>query len=239
MKLPKMSVFQWAVHIGAWIPLILILLDYFRDNLTANPIQDVTFRTGKAALVLLILSLAATPANTLLGFKPAIKVRRALGLYAFMYVVLHFFVFVGWDYGFDLGLIIEDVGDKRYVLVGLAASLLLLPLAITSTHGWMRRLGKSWRRLHMLVYLAAILAVIHYLWVVKADIRQPLDYGAAVLLLLIARLSPVRKGLSGFRQNLQGKLRKLGNIAASEIRPAMLGEQIRTREHKSLKIKHS
>jgi sulfoxide reductase heme-binding subunit YedZ len=233
MKLPQMSLFQWAVHIGAWIPLALILWDYFRDNLTANPIQDVTFRTGKTALVLLVLSLAATPANTLLGFKPAIKVRRALGLYAFIYVVLHFFVFVGWDYGFDLGLILEDVGDKRYVLVGLAASLLLLPLAITSTRGWMSRLGKNWRRLHQFVYLAAILAVIHYLWVVKADIREPLDYGAAVLLLLLARLSPVRKGLSGFRQNLLGKLRKLGNMASFQFKPAILGGQIRTREHKS------
>lgn len=233
MKLPKMSLFQWAVHVGSWVPLALILLDYFRDNLTANPIQDVTFRTGKSALVLLVLSLAATPANTLLGFKPALKVRRALGLYAFMYVVLHFFVFVGLDYGFDLGLIIEDIGDKRYALVGFAAGLLLLPLAITSTRGWMSRLGKNWRRLHWLVYLAAILAVIHYLWLVKADIRQPLDYGAAVLLLLLARLRPVRKGLSDFRQNLQGRLRKLGNITSIEIRPAILGEQIRTREHKS------
>ena len=233
MKLPKMSLFQWAVHVGSWVPLALILLDYFRDNLTANPIQDVTFRTGKSALVLLVLSLAATPANTLLGFKPALKVRRALGLYAFMYVVLHFFVFVGLDYGFDLGLIIEDIGDKRYALVGFAAGLLLLPLAITSTRGWMARLGKNWRRLHWLVYLAAILAVIHYLWLVKADIRQPLDYGAAVLLLLLARLRPVRKGLSDFRQNLQGRLRKLGNITSIEIRPAILGEQIRTREHKS------
>ena len=233
MKLPKMSFFQWAVHVGSWVPLALILLDYFRDNLTANPIQDVTFRTGKAALVLLVLSLAATPAYTLFGFKPAIKVRRALGLYAFTYVVLHFFVFVGLDYGFDLGLIIEDIGDKRYALVGFAAGLLLLPLAITSTRGWMSRLGKNWRRLHRLVYLAAILAVIHYIWLVKADIREPLDYGAAVLLLLLARFGPVRKGLSDFRQNLQGKLRKLGNTASIQIKPVILGEQIHTREHKS------
>ena len=233
MKLPKMSVFQWAVHVGSWIPVALISWDYFRDNLTANPIQDVTFRTGKAALVLLVLSLAATPANTLLGFKPAFKVRRALGLYAFMYVVLHFFIFVGLDYGFDLGLIIEDIGDKRYALVGLAAGLLLLPLAITSTRGWMSRLGKNWRRLHRLVYLAAILAVIHYLWLVKADIREPLDYGAAVLLLLLARLSPVRKGLSDFRQNLLRRLRKLGNMASVQIRTTTLGGQIHTREHKS------
>jgi sulfoxide reductase heme-binding subunit YedZ len=233
MKFSRLSVFQWTVHIGAWIPLTLILLDYFRDNLTANPIQAVTFRTGKAALVLLVLSLAATPANTLLGFKPALKVRRALGLYAFMYVTLHFLVFVGLDYGFDLGLIREAIFEKRFALVGFAAGLLLLPLAITSTRGWMSRLGKNWRRLHRLVYLAAILAVIHYIWLVKTDIREPLEYGAAVLLLLVARLSPVRKGMSDLRQSLLGRLRKLGKISSIEIKPALLGEWIRTREHKS------
>ncbi len=222
MKLPRLSIFQWAVHIGSWIPLALIVLDYFRDNLTANPIQAITFRTGKTALVLLVLSLAATPANTLLGFRPAIKVRRALGLYAFMYVVLHFLVFVGLDYGFDLGLIIADIGDKRYALVGFAAGLLLLPLAITSTRGWMSRLGKNWRRLHSLAYLAAILAVVHYIWLVKADIRQPLDFGLAVLLLLVARIGPVRKGLSDFRQSLQGRLRKFGQGAIIEVRPVTL-----------------
>jgi len=225
MKLPRLSLFQWAVHIGSWIPLALILVDYFRDNLTANPIQDITFRTGKTALVLLVLSLAATPANTLLGFKPALKVRRALGLYAFMYVAIHFLIFVGLDYVFDWDLIKEAILEKRYALVGFAAFLILLPLAITSTRGWKLRLGKNWRRLHRLVYLAAILAVIHYVWLVKADIREPLSYGAGVLLLLVARLPVVRKGLSDFRQHLLRRLRAHRSGAMIDIRPVAVGQR--------------
>jgi sulfoxide reductase heme-binding subunit YedZ len=235
MKLPRLSLFQWAVHIGSWIPLALILVDYFRDNLTANPIQDITFRTGKTALVLLVLSLAATPANTLLGFKPALKVRRALGLYAFMYVAIHFLIFVGLDYVFDWNLIKEAIFEKRYALVGFAAFLILLPLAITSTRGWKVRLGKNWRRLHRLVYLAAILAVIHYVWLVKADIREPLSYGAGVLLLLVARLSVVRKGLSDFRQRFLRRMRELRNWATIEAWPDPEGRQIRPNKHESLR----
>ena len=233
MKLPRLSLFQWAVHIASWIPLALIVLDYFRDNLTVNPIQDVTFRTGKTALVLLILSLAATPANTVLGFKPAFKVRRALGLYAFMYVALHFLIFVGLDYGFDWGLLKADILDKRYVIVGFTAFLILLPLAITSTRGWKARLGKNWRRLHRLAYLAAILAVIHYIWVVKADIREPLDYAAAVVLLLVARLPAVRKGLSDFRQQLLRRMRMLMNGAMIEAWSLVRGRAINTTKHES------
>jgi sulfoxide reductase heme-binding subunit YedZ len=170
-----------------------LAVDTLTGNLTVNPIQDLTFRTGKAALWLLVLSLAATPANTIFGFSQAIKVRRALGLYAFMYVGLHFLVFIWLDYGLSLGLIREAIFEKRYALVGFAAFALLLPLAITSTRGWMKRLGKRWKQLHRLVYLAALLAVIHYTWLVKSDIRQPLAFGLAVLLLLAARLPVVRR----------------------------------------------
>jgi sulfoxide reductase heme-binding subunit YedZ len=170
-----------------------LAVDTLTGNLTVNPIQDMTFRTGKAALWLLVLSLAATPANTIFGFSQAIKVRRALGLYAFMYVGLHFLVFIWLDYGLSLGLIREAIFEKRYALVGFAAFTLLLPLAITSTRGWMKRLGKRWKQLHRLVYLAALLAVIHYTWLVKSDIRQPLAFGLAVLLLLAARLPVVRR----------------------------------------------
>jgi len=202
MKFPRFSPLQWVVHLGSWVPLGLILLDYFRDNLTINPIQDITFRTGKAALVLLVLSLAATPANTLLGFRPALKIRRALGLYAFMYVALHFLVFIGLDYGFDLSLIWEAIFEKRYALVGFATFLILLPLAITSTKGWMARLGKKWKKLHRLVYLAACLAVIHYVWLVKADTREPWAFGGIVLFLLAVRLPSIRRWASSQRARI-------------------------------------
>ncbi len=202
----KFTRFQIAVHVGSLIPLALLLWDTFADNLTVNPIQDITFRTGKAALVLLVLSLACTPLNSVFGFKPALKVRRALGLYAFLYVCLHLLTFVGLDYGFDPGPIYEAIFEKRYALVGFAAFLILLSLAITSTQGWMKRLGKNWKRLHRLVYVAGLLVVIHYVWLVKSDIREPLTYGAIVGLLLIARIPAFKKGVMKLRSGLIKRL---------------------------------
>lgn len=199
MKLLKLTPFQWLVHLGSLFPLAWMVYDIIAGNLTINPIQDLTFRTGKAALVLLVLSLAATPVNTVFGFKPALKVRRALGLYGFMYVVIHFFIFIGLDYGFNLNLLKGAIFEKRFALVGFAALLLLTPLAITSTKGWMKRLGKNWKRLHRLVYLVGILAVVHYVWLVKSDIREPLAYGAAVGLLLLLRIPAVRRRMSNLR----------------------------------------
>ena len=192
----KFTKFQILVHVGSLVPLALLIWDAITDNLTVNPIQDITFRTGKAALVLLVLSLACTPLNTVFGFREALKVRRALGLYAFLYVSLHFLIFIGLDYTFDLSLIREAIVEKRYALMGFAAFLTLLPLALTSTKGWQKRLGKTWRALHRWVYLAGILAVIHFVWLVKSDIREPLAYGAVVLLLLILRIPIIRRGVS-------------------------------------------
>ncbi len=196
----KFTKFQIATHIGSLIPLALLIWDYFNDHLTVNPIQAITFRTGKTALVLLVLALACTPLNTLFGFREALKVRRTLGLYAFFYVCLHFLTFVWLDYGLDLGLIFDAVAKKRYALVGFTAFLLLLPLAITSTKGWQKRLGKNWKMLHRLVYVAAPLAVVPCGWLDKADIRQPLAFGAVVLLLLLARV-PLFKGAVGSWRN--------------------------------------
>ncbi|HNP71790.1 MAG TPA: protein-methionine-sulfoxide reductase heme-binding subunit MsrQ [Kouleothrix sp.] len=191
-----------AVHIGALIPLALIVWDAYRGHLTANPIQDITFRTGKTAITLLVLSLVCTPLNTLFGLKFVLPSRRPLGLYAFFYVCLHLLIFAVLDYGLDWGLIQQTIAEKRYVLVGFAAFLLLLPLAATSTKGWMRRLGKRWKQLHRLVYLAAILAVVHFVWLVKADIREPLVYGAILALLLALRLAPVRRAAASLRARI-------------------------------------
>ena len=164
-----------------------------------NPIQEVTLRTGRYALILLILSLACTPLNTLLGFRWVLPLRKWLGLYAFMYASFHFLIFIGLDYGFDLELILEAIFEKRYALVGFTAFLILLPLAITSTKGWMKRLGKNWKRLHRWVYLASLLVIVHFVWLVKADIRRPLAYGAVVVLLLVLRTPWVRRKASKFR----------------------------------------
>ena len=186
-------------HAGAWIPLAVLIWDGVHDRLTVNPIQEISFRTGKIALTLLVLSLACTPANTLFGLRQVLPLRRPLGLYAFMYACLHLFNFVVVDYGLDADLIKQAIVEKRYVLVGFAAFLLLTPLALTSTKGWMRRLGKRWKVLHRLVYLAAPLVIVHFVWLVKADIREPLLYGALVALLLLLRLPPIRRALTTLR----------------------------------------
>ena len=201
ISLPRFTKFQAAVHIGALLPLMLLLFDWTRDNLTFNPIQALEQRTGKYALVLLILALACTPLNTVFGFRQALKVRRALGLYAFFYASIHFLIFIGLDYQFDLALLQEAIFEKKYALVGFAAGLILLSLAITSTRGWMKRLGKTWTRLHKFVYLAGILVIVHYVWLVKSDIRTPLLYGALVLVLLILRIPYFRRSVSRFRQH--------------------------------------
>ena len=190
---------QVLTHLAALTPLALLVWDYAQHQLTANPIREVTLRTGRAALVLLVLSLASTPAYILFGLKEAIKLRRPLGLYAFLYAGLHGLTFVGLDFGFDLDLILEEILQRRFVQVGMLAFLLLLPLAITSTRGWMRRLGKRWKRLHRLVYLAALSAVVHFVWLAKGDIREPLLYGAVVALLLVVRIPPVRDALRSLR----------------------------------------
>lgn len=183
-------------HVGALAPLALL----FGDFASVNPIQAITLRTGSMALILLIVSLACTPLNLLFGWKWAVGLRKPLGLYAFLWMSLHFLTFTALDYGLNLGLIQQAIDEKRYVLVGFAAFLLIIPLAITSTKGWQKRLGKRWKRLHMLVYPAAILAVFHFIWLVKADLREPLIYAATLGLLLALRLPPVRRAIARLRQ---------------------------------------
>jgi sulfoxide reductase heme-binding subunit YedZ len=174
------------------LPLALLIWDGLHNQLTVNPIQAISQRTGKIALVLLVLSLVCTPLNTLFGLKQLLPLRRPLGLYAFGYTLLHLLNFTVIDYGLDLALLGAAILEKRYVLVGWVAFLLLVPLALTSTVGAQRRLGKRWKVLHRLVYGAAPLAVVHFAWLVKADVREPLLYGACVALLLVLRVPPVR-----------------------------------------------
>jgi len=195
------------VHLGALAPLFFIVLDNYRYNLTANPIQEITVRTGKAGLVLLVLSLACTPLNTIFGISQAIRVRRALGLYGFMYVALHLAIFVALDYGGNLQLVGQAIVEKYYVIAGFVAFLILVPLAITSTRGWMRRLGRSWKTLHRLVYLAVPIAVLHFALLVKSlgSRPEPLIFGAIVLGLLALRLPTVRRASSALRLRLRNR----------------------------------
>ena len=179
-----------AVHVGALLPLMILIWEHFTGGLTANPVQAVQLHTGKTALNLLLLSLTCTPVYIISGFSPVLTLRRTLGMYAFLYATLHVFNFFGIDYSFNLTYIREDaLLEKPYILAGLAAFLLLVPLAITSTKGWLRRMGtRNWRILHSLVYVAAILVVTHFIWQTKADIHLPLIYGGALLVLLAIRL---------------------------------------------------
>ncbi|MBL7165692.1 MAG: sulfoxide reductase heme-binding subunit YedZ [Dehalococcoidales bacterium] len=201
----RVSLLPLAVHVGSLVPLAILLWDFATDRLTANPIQEVQLRTGRYALILLVLSLACSPVSRMLRLPRVQSLRRPLGLYAFMYAGLHLLNFVAIDYGFDPGLIGEGIFEKRYVLLGFASFLALLPLAVTSTRGWMKRLGRNWQRLHWLVYLASVLAIAHFALQVKADLSRPVLFAVAVTVLMIARLPVVRRTANRFG----GSLRRL------------------------------
>ncbi len=198
--------FWLAVNIAAALPLLLLGYDAWQGELGVNPITAITNRTGTTALVLLTLSLACTPANIVLGWRQPLAVRKALGMWAFVYASFHLLNFVGLDYGFNMRLILADgLPTKPYILVGLLAFLILVPLAVTSTKGWMKRLGPRWKSLHSWVYLAGIAAVVHFFWKAKAAERlEPVLYGLALALLLIVRLPPVRKRIVNLRRSLIG-----------------------------------
>ena len=193
------------VHAGALIPLAWIAWQYTQGLFLIDPVREITTFTGRGALILLLLMLACTPISTLFGFKQVMRLRRPLGLYAFLYASLHFATFVWLDYGFDLDLLAEAVFAQRYVVVGFAAGLILLALAITSPRALQKRLGKNWKLLHRLAYVAGILAIVHFAWLVK-DIRVPLRYGAVLALLLVLRIPWVRKTLSSARNQLRKRL---------------------------------
>lgn len=238
-RLPRFTPLQLVVHGASLAPFIWLMIKYLTDNLTANPIQALTLRTGKFALIWLLLSLACTPLNTVFGFRQAIKIRRALGLYAFFYASLHFLIFIGLDYQFDIDLLEEAIFEKRYAVVGFSALMILLPLAITSTRGWMKRLKQNWKRLHKLVYLAGILVIIHYSWQVKSDIRVPLAYGAVLAILLILRISVVRRFASQF--HLSQWSRRIGStymtLKANHFRPVSSNGTLDGTEGSQLVIK--
>ncbi|HEX3543800.1 MAG TPA: protein-methionine-sulfoxide reductase heme-binding subunit MsrQ [Candidatus Acidoferrum sp.] len=158
-------------------------------ELTANPIEFVTHATGDWTLRLLIITLCVTPFRKILHLPELIRFRRMLGLFAFFYACLHFTTYIWLDKFFDLSEMWKDIAKRKYITVGFAAFLLLIPLAITSTAGWIRRLGgKRWQQLHRLIYLSAALGVIHYYWLVKSAVIRPLTYAAIVAVLLLWRL---------------------------------------------------
>jgi sulfoxide reductase heme-binding subunit YedZ len=166
---------------------------FLRDDLGANPVELLLHEAGVWTLVFLLLGLSVTPVRRIMRWSHLIKVRRLLGLFAFSYASLHLLVYVSLDQGFAWSFILEDVTDRPYITVGFTAFLLLVPLAVTSTRGWIRRLGKRWQRLHRLVYVAAALGVIHFYWQVKADTLWPLVAGGILAGLLLLRLPGLKE----------------------------------------------
>jgi sulfoxide reductase heme-binding subunit YedZ len=178
-----------AVFLACLAPLGLLGWDAYTQNLGANPIEKITHTTGDWTLRFLLITLSITPARKLLGVPALIKFRRMLGLYAFFYGSLHFSTYIWLDKFFNLHEMLADVAKRKFITVGFTAFVLLIPLAVTSTAGWIRRLGgKRWQMLHRLIYITAICGVIHYLWLVKADIRKPLEYAAILAVLLSYRV---------------------------------------------------
>jgi len=205
----RYSGWQIITHLGAWIPAIYLGIAYLTDHLTINPIQELTQKSGYTAMVLLVLSLACTPVNTLFGWRQALKLRRPLGLYAFLYAFAHFLIFAGLDYRFDLNFLPDAILEKPFILLGSAALFILTLLAITSFRWWMKRLGKNWKRLHKLIYLAVLLVLIHFAWSQKGDlsrlqgdILQPVLFSLGVGILLLMRIPPIRRRLAHLQQTI-------------------------------------
>jgi sulfoxide reductase heme-binding subunit YedZ len=173
-----------ALSPAAWLTYAMLT-----DGLGANPIQMLTQETGTWTLRFVAATLAITPLRRLTGWNWLIKFRRMIGLFAFFYGTVHFFTWSWLDQFFDWNAMVKDVVKRPFITVGFTAFVLMIPLALTSTTGWIRRLGgKRWNRLHQLIYVTAILGVIHYYWLVKADTQRPIRYGVIIGALLIARL---------------------------------------------------
>jgi methionine sulfoxide reductase heme-binding subunit len=185
----KQPALKVGVFAAGLMPLAVIGGQALTHNLGANPIEEITNQTGIWTLRLLLITLAVTPARRLTGWNRLIQLRRMLGLFAFFYGSLHFLTYIWLDQFFAVDEIIADVMERPFITVGFASFALLIPLAATSTTAMIRRLGgKWWQRLHRLVYAIAIGGVVHYLWLVKADIQEPLIYGSILGGLLVYRV---------------------------------------------------
>lgn len=189
-----------AILTSKWtkvVVFLLCLLPFFglidralHNKLGANPVEFLQHATGDWTLRFLVFTLCITPFRKLFNFPDLIRFRRMLGLFAFFYVCLHFLTYLGPDQSFDLAAMWKDVAKRPFITVGFLGFVLLIPLALTSTAGWIRRLGgKRWQMLHRAIYISAIAGVIHYYWLVKSDVRKPVFYGALVGILLLWRLA--------------------------------------------------
>ena len=183
----RILLLKTAIWLTGLSPVVWLTVGFFRGTLGVLPVDTIILVEGRWTLVFLLATLAVTPVRRLTGWNRAVQVRRLLGLFAFFHACVHFLAYAGIDQLFALGYILEDVRDRRYITAGFAALVLLVPLAVTSTRGWIRRLGKRWLKLHRLVYVSASLGVLHFYWKVRADTFWPL-----VAALTLAGLFAVR-----------------------------------------------
>ena len=190
-RLPPQRLPYVAVTLACAAPLAWLLVAFSQDALGANPVERILHETGAWTLRLLLLTLAVTPLRRLTGWRGVAPYRRTLGLWTFVYALLHFAGYALLDLGLDLAALAEDLRERPYIMLGFSAFAILSLLALTSPRAAVRRLGRRWRSLHRLVYLAAILGVLHFVWLVKADLLEPAVYAALVALLLVSRLPPV------------------------------------------------
>ena len=178
-----------VVFLFCLIPFFGLVDRALHNRLGANPVEFLQHATGDWILRFLVFTLSITPLRKLLNLPDLIRFRRMLGLFAFFYACLHFLTYLGPDQSFDLSAMWKDVAKRPFITVGFLGFVLLIPLALTSTTGWIRRLGgKRWQMLHRAIYISAIAGVVHYYWLVKSDVRKPLFYGALVAILLLWRL---------------------------------------------------
>ncbi|MEM7408203.1 MAG: protein-methionine-sulfoxide reductase heme-binding subunit MsrQ [Pseudomonadota bacterium] len=182
-----------VLHLACLTPCAVLVFGAFNDTLGANPVEYMTHETGQWALRLLLLTLLITPLRRWTGWAWLVRQRRMIGLYGFFYAMLHLTVYAWFDQFFDVDAILEDIVKRPYITIGFSALVLLVPLAATSTNGMIRRLGgKRWKALHRLAYVAAVLGVGHFIWLVKADYREPIIYATFLVAVLLARV-PLRR----------------------------------------------
>jgi methionine sulfoxide reductase heme-binding subunit len=177
-----------VVFILCLLPFLLLAWDTITHHLGANPVETLNHRTGIWTLRLLLLTLTVTPLRRITGWNSLIRLRRMLGLYTFFYAFAHFLTWLVFDHFFNVHEIVKDIIKRPYITVGFSAFVMLIPLAVTSTKNWVRRLGSRWAKLHQLVYVIATGGVLHYLWLVKADVRDPVIYGSILTVLLAYRV---------------------------------------------------
>jgi len=186
----RLRILKVAIFLAALVPLGRLGWKALHEGLGANPIEVITHSTGDWTLTLILITLSVTPLRRITRQYWLIGVRRMIGLFAFFYGTLHFLTYIWLDKFFDFHEMLKDIGKRPFITVGFSAFVLLIPLAVTSTAGWIRRLGgRNWQRLHRLIYVTAVLGVIHYLWLVKADKHKPEEYGVALGVLLLYRVA--------------------------------------------------